>query len=103
MVYFNLQTPLVVTNSRKDGEKARERFDLDTLDKNQKDIIYVFKIRDGMFSIGPSYLSGLFFKSTQVLSKEEFKKKYRFECSNKSILTSIDKFIEAEYNLDLPF
>lgn len=80
-----------VLSGRKEGKDLRDKLTLDTVDYNSEVINVNFP--DDIISLNSSFFLGLFGPSVRNLGKEEFEKKYIFNCP-KFIISSINDGIE---------
>jgi hypothetical protein len=67
-----------VFSGRGAGEQARRHFDLDKLDVD--DSVVTVSIPDWAFSVNMSFFLGLFGNSVRALGRDNFVKKYQFQC-----------------------
>lgn len=69
-----------VLSGRKLGEDARKYFNLDLLDTQRNEVVFV--IPEEVFSLNSSFFSGMFQKSLKLLGEEIFRQQYLFECDD---------------------
>jgi hypothetical protein len=67
-----------VFSGRERGKYWRKHFGIDELDSSDEEVLV--KIPRDVFSINLSFFLSLFGESVRRLGKEEFQKKYKFQC-----------------------
>lgn len=88
-----------VFSGRTEGNKVRERLKLDELDNKPEEVILSFP--EDIISLNSSFFLGAFGPSVRKLGKENFKSKYKFECSE-FIKRSIEDGIERALKTSNP-
>lgn len=97
---INQVKDMLVLSGRDLGEKQRQKFSLDNIDKNTK--LYKVIIPKNIVSINPSFFLGVFGNSVRYFkSKEKFLEKYEFDCNENAYFTIIDGINDALNNIDI--
>jgi hypothetical protein len=66
--------------SRTNGEKTRTKYDLDFLDKIDEHVTFVFP--KDTIAVTTSFVTGMFAKSFETLTWNQFDNKYNFICND---------------------
>lgn len=97
---INKINELQVLSGRDLGEKQRQKFLIDTLDKDTK--LYKVIIPKNIVSINPSFFLGTFGNSVRYFkTKEKFLEKYEFDCNENAFITIVDGINDALNNIDI--
>lgn len=86
------QERTTVLGSKVKGADAREKFNLDELDKNAESIDVI--IPDYIVTFTPSFFLGLFSKSLDTLGEDVFFRKYHFKSTREIIQKQILSGVE---------
>lgn len=92
-----------VFTGRDRGQYVREQSKIDKIEVVNDDVYFI--IPDNIYSINPSFFEELFFNVVQKLGKEEFLKKFHFECLgdydyHRPLNEAIDRILRKRTGLD---
>lgn len=97
--YYKKMKEMIVLSGRELGYQIRTKMNLDKFDVDDKKYKIIFP--NNIISISTSFFLALFGESVRKCgNKEEFLKKYNFDCNQNMMLNINDGIIDALNNVD---
>ena len=84
---------VLALSGRPKGEKIREEWKLDDLEKNT-DNVFIVNIPKEMYGLSPSLIQGIFTKTIDTLGKQNFYERYKFS-PHESLLSMVQLGIDG--------